>query len=305
MSKNILVVGSTAFDSVETAAGKAEKVLGGSAFFFSAAASFFANVALVGVVGEDFSLTDLDFLRNRGVDLAGLEVIPGGKTFHWGGRYHEDMKGRDTLFTHLNVFEDFNPVIPKSSTQAQLLFLANIQPELQLQVLNQMEKPELVITDTMNLWINIAMDGLTKVISRTDILIVNDEESEMITGVNNPLQAANKLLEMGPKTVIVKKGEHGALLINKEGMFHAPAFPLETITDPTGAGDTFAGGFVGSLARDGQYDLEALKRAVACGSVLASFSVQDFSIRSLAALDRDTLDRRLNDFHKLTQFNLI
>jgi sugar/nucleoside kinase (ribokinase family) len=304
MSKEILVVGSTALDSVETAAGKAVGVLGGSAFFFSAAASFFAPVALVGVVGEDFPLSDLAFLRARGVDLDGLEVVSGAKTFHWGGKYHDDMKGRDTLFTHLNVFEDFNPQIPLRHKQARLLFLANIQPELQLSVLRQMEGPELVITDTMNLWINIALDGLKEVISLTDILIVNDEEAEMVTGDSNPLCAGGRLLEMGPTTVIIKKGEHGALLISRDEMFHAPAFPLKSVVDPTGAGDTFAGGFVGSLARDGNYDFDSLKRAVACGSVLASFSVQDFSVQALASLSREQLDLRLDAFHKLTQFDL-
>ncbi len=299
---DILVVGSTALDSVETGAGAVNEVLGGSAFYFSAAASFFAPVGLVGVVGGDFPLEELDFLERRGVDLEGLEVVSGGKTFRWGGKYHANMNDRDTLFTHLNVFEDFQPRIPETRRNSRMLFLANIQPRLQLDVLNQMREPEVVVTDTMNLWIRTAPEELRQVIARTDILIVNDEESEMITGLRNHLAAARSLLRVGPGVVIVKKGEHGALMVGRRVLFHAPAMPLEEVVDPTGAGDTFAGGFVGSLALDGLSDEDSLRRAVVRGTALASFCVQDFSVSRLARLTRGEIDGRVKALRELTEF---
>lgn len=304
MNRTILVVGSTALDSVETAAGRVDDAVGGSAFFFSAAASPFAPVSLVGVVGDDFPLEKLAFLRERGVSLEGLQVVEGGRTFRWGGRYHADGIGRDTLFTELGVFETFRPTIPEADRRRPLLFLANIQPSLQLQVLEQMERPELVVTDTMNLWIDIALPELREVIARSDVLIVNDEEARMITGERQLLAAARRLREAGPSSVIVKKGEHGALLLRDEGIFAAPALPLESVVDPTGAGDSFAGGFVGSLAREARLDDAAFRRAVVHGSAMGSFACEAFSLDRLAGLSDADIAGRLEAFRRLTEFTL-
>ena len=304
MAKDILVVGSTALDSVETVSGKVDDALGGSAFYFSAAASHFTQVALVGVVGGDLKMNRLDPLRDRNVDLSGLEIVPAGKTFRWGGRYHENMMGRDTLFTELGVFETFDPQIPEARLSTPILFLANIQPDLQLNVLEQLDGPELVVTDTMNLWIDIALESLEKVISRTNIFILNDEEATMITGERNPLLAAKSLLKRGPEVVIVKKGEHGALMVSEHGLFAAPALPLSNVIDPTGAGDTFAGGFVGSLAREPELNDSALRRAVICGSALASFCVEDFSLNRLFHVRSADLPERLLEFKRLCAFEV-
>jgi len=304
MAKDILVVGSTALDSVETVSGKVDDALGGSAFYFSAAASHFTQVALVGVVGGDLKMNRLDPLRDRNVDLSGLEIVPDGKTFRWGGRYHENMMGRDTLFTELGVFETFDPQIPEARLSTPILFLANIQPDLQLNVLEQLDGPELVVTDTMNLWIDIALESLEKVISRTNIFILNDEEATMITGERNPLLAAKSLLKRGPEVVIVKKGEHGALMVSEHGLFAAPALPLSNVIDPTGAGDTFAGGFVGSLAREPELNDSALRRAVICGSALASFCVEDFSLNRLFHVSSADLQERLLEFKRLCAFEV-
>jgi sugar/nucleoside kinase (ribokinase family) len=304
MALPILVVGSTALDSVETAHGRVEDAPGGSAFFFAAAAARYAPVLVVGVVGEDFPLPSLEPLRRLGVSLQGLEVVPGGRTFRWGGRYHADMIGRDTLFTELGVFQDFRPRIPAEARRRPVLFLANIQPALQLEVLAQMEAPALVVTDTMNLWINTALEDLRRVIARSHVLIVNDEEARLLTGRRQLLEAARALLAAGPRTVVVKKGEHGALMVTPEGVFAAPALPLERVVDPTGAGDSFAGGFVGSLAADGAWDDGALRRAVIRGSALASFCVEDFSFQRLAAVGEDELHARLAAFRALTRYEL-
>jgi sugar/nucleoside kinase (ribokinase family) len=303
MAHEILVVGSTALDTVETAHGRVTDALGGSAFFFAAAAARLAPVALVGVVGEDFPLERLDPLRSLGVELDGLEVAQ-GRTFRWGGRYHDDMMGRDTLFTELGVFESFAPRIPAAARRRPVLFLANIQPRLQLDVLDQMEGTPLVVTDTMNLWIDTALEDLKRVIARSQILIVNDEEARQLTGIRALLPAARALQAMGPATVVVKKGEHGALLVGPDGLFAAPALPLERVVDPTGAGDTFAGGFVGSLAREMRVDGPALRRAVVRGSALASFSVEAFSLDRLLSVTPAELETRLRAFVALTEFTL-
>jgi sugar/nucleoside kinase (ribokinase family) len=301
VSKRILVVGSTALDTVETHAGKVEDALGGSAFFFSAAASLLAPVGLVGVVGGDFPHDRIRFLVERGVDLSGLETVPQGLTFRWGGRYHENLNDRTTLFTHLNVFEHFDPRIPEAQRNAPVLFLANIQPSLQLKVLDQLTGPERVITDTMNLWIDLARPELLEVIRRTHILIVNDQEARMLTGHTNPLEGAFALRRLGPDTVIVKKGEHGALMVDPDGdLFSMPAWPLARVVDPTGAGDTFAGGFVGSLARDGAWGRAELCRAMAWGSAMASFCVEDFSVDRLVTLDHTQARQRFDGFRGLT-----
>jgi sugar/nucleoside kinase (ribokinase family) len=304
MPREILVVGSTALDSVETAHGRVTDVPGGSAFFFSAAAVRYAPVLVVGVVGEDYPLHRLEPLKALGVSLEGLEIVPGGRTFRWGGRYHADMMGRDTLFTELGVFESFQPRIPAEARRRPVLFLANIQPRLQLDVLDQMADPELIITDTMNLWIDTALEDLKQVIARTHILIVNDEEARQLTGQRTVLGAARALRRMGPRTVVVKKGEHGALMLNGERLFAAPALPLEQVVDPTGAGDTFAGGFVGSLAAEAVVDDAALRRAVIRGSALASFSVEAFSLDRLLSVTAHELDERLGQFAALAEFRL-
>ncbi len=304
MSRSILVVGSTALDSVETSHGKVDDALGGSAFFFSAAAAHQVPVDLVGVVGDDFPMQEIDPLHALGVGLDGLKIVPGGKTFRWGGKYHEDMIGRDTLFTELGVFESFKPWIPEKSRGHQVLFLANIQPQLQLDVLDQMTGPELVVLDTMNLWIDIALDDLKKVIARCHVLIVNDEEARQITGLRSLPRAARALKAMGPHTVVIKKGEHGALLYHNDNWFAAPALPLDEVIDPTGAGDTFAGGFVSSLAAADDMDEMAYRRAVIHGSAWASFCVEDFSLKRLLAVTREEVDERLKAFERLTAFSL-
>jgi sugar/nucleoside kinase (ribokinase family) len=303
MPQEILVVGSTALDSIETAHGRVQEVLGGSAFYFAAAAARYAPVLVVGVVGEDFPRASLEPLRELGVSLDGLEIVP-GRTFRWGGRYHDDLIGRDTLFTELGVFQEFRPRIPAAARRRPVLFLANIQPSLQLDVLDQMEAPALVVTDTMNLWIDMALPDLVRVIARSHILIVNDEEARQITGRRALLPAMRALQAMGPRTVVVKKGEHGALMGHGERLFAAPALPLEQVVDPTGAGDTFAGGFVGSLAADGRVDDETLRRAVIRGSALASFSVEAFSLDRLLAVTPGQLAERLARFTDLTSYSL-
>lgn len=298
---SILVVGSVAYDTVETPFGKADDALGGAAVFFSAAASFFKPVNLVGVVGEDFKMKHLDFLKARGVDLTGLEVKP-GKTFRWGGKYHEDLNSRDTNFTHLNVFEDFYPNIPDSYKNSDYIFLANIGPELQMEVLKQVNSPKLVALDTMNFWIEGSLAPLKETLKKVDILIVNDAETKQLANEVNLVKAAKSILTMGPEILIIKKGEHGALLVTKDAFFAAPAFPLETIFDPTGAGDTFAGGFVGYLAKCKDLNLENLKRAVIYGSTLASFCVEKFSMDRLKELTQDEINARYDEFWKMTNF---
>ncbi len=298
---SILVVGSVAYDTVETPFGKADDALGGAAVFFSAAASFFTPVNLVGVVGEDFKMEHLDFLKTKGVDLTGLEVKP-GKTFRWGGKYHEDLNSRDTNFTHLNVFEDFYPNIPDSYKNSDYIFLANIGPELQMEVLKQVSSPKLVALDTMNFWIEGSLAPLKEALKKVDILIVNDSETKQLANEVNLVKAAKSILTMGPEILIIKKGEHGALLVTKDAFFATPAFPLETIFDPTGAGDTFAGGFVGYLAKCKDLNLENLKRAVIYGSTLASFCVEKFSMDRLKELTQNEIDERYYDFWKMTNF---
>ncbi|MCB0276108.1 MAG: sugar kinase [Calditrichaeota bacterium] len=298
---SILVVGSTALDSVETAYGKVEDALGGSAFFFGAAASHFTPVNLVGVVGEDFDLGQLDFLKAQGCDLAGIAVEK-GRTFRWGGKYHKDVNKRDTLFTELNVFENFNPQIPESYRDAKYVFLANITPALQLQVLEQVHQPDLIVLDTMNLWINIAREDLMEVIRKVDIMILNDEELGDLTGEVSLFGGAQKLLSEGLKAIVVKKGQHGAVLITPSGMFLASAYPVEKVVDPTGAGDSFAGGFVGYLAANGGVSPENLRQAVIQGTVVASFSVEDFSLNRLKGLTKGDLEKRTAHFRELTRF---
>lgn len=298
---SILVVGSVAYDTVETPFGKAEKVLGGSASFFAVAASFFAPVNLVGVVGDDFGEKELAAFAGRPIDTEGLEHAS-GRTFHWQGKYSYDLNARETLRTDLNVFEFFKPKIPARYCRSEYVFLGNIDPILQRDVLDQVEKPRLVACDTMNFWISGKPDELRETLKRVDVLLVNDAEVRELSGEWNIVKAARAIRAMGPHTLIVKKGEHGVLMFSKDGSFAAPAFPLETVFDPTGAGDTFAGGFMGYLAGSPSQDEEALRRAVIMGTTLASFCVEAFSLDRLLTLRRDEIDQRFRLLKRLTHF---
>jgi sugar/nucleoside kinase (ribokinase family) len=297
----ILVVGSVAYDTVETPSGRAERVLGGSASFFAVAASFFGPVNLVGVVGQDFGEEQLAAFRGRPIDLEGLERME-GRTFHWQGRYSRDLNSRDTVSTDLNVFELFQPKIPARYRGSEIVFLGNIDPVLQRQVLEQVERPRVVACDTMNFWIHGKPAELRKTLERVQILLVNDEEARELSGEWNLVRAASAIRAMGPRTLVVKKGEHGVLMFGEEGVFTAPALPLEAVVDPTGAGDTFAGGFVGYLAAAGGEGDAALRRAVVMGSTLASFCVEAFSLDRLLTLTRPEIDARYRAFEKLTRF---
>jgi len=306
---SILVVGSVAYDTVETPFGKAERVLGGSASFFSVAASFFVPVSLVGVVGDDFGEAQLRAFRGRDIDLEGLERVP-GKTFHWGGTYSFDLNARETIFTHLNVFESFKPKIPARYRQSEHVFLGNIDPVLQRDVLDQVERPKLVACDTMNFWIEGKPDELRKTLARVDVLLINDAEARQLSGEWNIVKAARAIRAMGPRVLVLKKGEHGVLMFTEDGSFAAPAYPLEDIFDPTGAGDTFAGGFMGYLAAQhggpgAASDGAALRRAVIMGSTLASFCVEAFSLDRLLRLTREEIDGRFRLFKELTHFEAL
>jgi len=300
---SILVVGSVAYDTVETPFGRAERVLGGSASFFAVAASFFVPVNLVGVVGEDFGEEQLAAFRGRDIDLEGLERVP-GKTFHWAGKYSFDLNARDTLFTELNVFEAFKPKIPARYRRSEHVFLGNIDPVLQRDVLDQVERPKLVACDTMNFWISGQPEELRKTLSRVDVLLINDAEARQLTGEWNMVKAARAIRALGPRVLVVKKGEHGVLMFTEDAAFAAPAYPLEEVFDPTGAGDTFAGGFLGYLASSsgGSLDATALRRAVIMGSTLASFCVEAFSLDRLLRLTRAEIDARFQLFKDLTHF---
>lgn len=301
---SILVVGSVALDSVKTPFGEAIDALGGSAVHFSAAASFFSKVHLVGVVGDDFPEREIDFLKDRGVDFSGLQVEK-GKTFRWSGRYGFDLNVAETLETHLNVFAGFSPSIPNSLRQTDLLFLGNIHPVLQGQVLDQVKRPKLVALDTMNFWIEGEPAALKKVIARVDLIVINEAEARELTREAALLKAARRLQSWGPKIVVVKRGEYGALLFYKEEVFSAPGLPLENVMDPTGAGDSFAGGLMGYLARNGELGVNTLKQAVIVGSVMASFNVEDFSCRRLKRLTSAEINDRINLFKKLSHFEEI
>jgi len=295
----ILVVGSVAFDTVETPFGRAERVLGGSASFFSVAASFFAPVNLVGVVGRDFGEEQLRVFRERRIDLEGLERAD-GLTFHWQGKYSYDLNSRETLRTDLNVFEFFEPRIPAAYRTSDVVFLGNIDPVLQRQVLRQVARPRIVACDTMNFWISGKPEELRKTLAEVDVLLINDAEARELSGEWNVVKAARAIRALGPKTLVVKKGEHGVLMFTEEGSFAAPAFPLEEVFDPTGAGDTFAGGFVGYLAGAGPGGDGALRRAIVMGSTLASFCVEAFSLDRLLTLTRAEIDDRFHRFKQLT-----
>jgi sugar/nucleoside kinase (ribokinase family) len=301
---SILVVGSVAYDTVETPFGRAERVLGGSASFFSVAASFFTPVNLVGVVGEDFGEAQLRAFAGRPIDLEGLERMQ-GSTFHWQGKYSYDLNSRDTICTDLNVFEFFKPRIPQRYRGSEVVFLGNIDPVLQLDVLQQVERPRVVACDTMNFWIGGKLEELRRTLSKVQILLVNDAEARELSGEWNLVKAVRAIRAMGPQTVVVKKGEHGVVMWNGDQCFAAPAFPLETVFDPTGAGDTFAGGFLGYLAGTKDGGDETLRRAIVMGSTLASFCVEAFSLDRLLTLTRDEIDARYRLFHRLTHFETV
>jgi len=297
----VLVVGSVALDSVETPFGKADDVLGGSAIFFSAAASLLTPVQLVGVVGTDYPMASLAPLAARGVDLAGLERAD-GTSFRWRGRYRHDLNAAETLETHLGVFSRFSPKIPDQFRDAPFVFLANIDPRLQLDVLNQVRRPKLVACDTMNFWIQSRRPDLVDLLRKVDLVTLNDGEARQLSEKVNLVQAARWIMELGPKHVIIKKGEHGAFMFSRDSVFFATAYPLETVFDPTGAGDSFAGGFIGYLARSGDLSDTNMRRAVVYGSALGSFAVEKFSTERLMSLTREEVDARVRQLRQLTAF---
>jgi sugar/nucleoside kinase (ribokinase family) len=297
----IVVVGTVAFDTVETPFGKGENVLGGSATYFSTSASFFSDVSLVAVVGEDFPEEHLAFLRSREIDLQGLQRIP-GKTFHWSGRYGYDLNEAQTLDTQLNVLMDFKPELPADYRKTDVLFLANIDPELQLQVLDQVEKPRLTACDSMNFWISSKPEALKQVMKRVDIVVINEGEARMLTGEANLVKAARQIIALGCKRLVVKRGEYGVLMFTADTVFAAPAWPLEEVFDPTGAGDTFAGGFMGYLANTGDLSEDGIRQALIFGSVMASFNVEDFSLERMKRLIYPDIEARYRSFKGLTSF---
>ena len=305
MSK-LVIVGTVAFDAIETPFGKTDKILGGAATYIGLSASNFnIDAAAVSVVGGDFPQEYLDLLSDRNIDISGIEIVKGGKTFFWSGRYHNDMNSRDTLATELNTLADFNPVVPEDYKDAEVVMLGNLHPIVQSSVLDQMtSKPKLVILDTMNFWMDCALDDLHKVIKRVDVITINDEEARQLTGEYSLLVAARKIQEMGPKYVVIKKGEHGALLFHDEHVFYAPALPLEEVFDPTGAGDTFAGGFAGYIAKTGDISFENMKNAIIYGSTLASFCVEKFGTERMQNLSSQEIHKRLLQFKQLTQFEI-
>jgi sugar/nucleoside kinase (ribokinase family) len=302
----LVIVGTVAFDEIESPFGKTDKILGGAATFIGLAASQFnVNSTIVSIVGDDLPQAYLDMLSSKGIDTSGIEIVQGGKTFYWKGKYHNDLNSRDTLVTELNTLADFNPVVPENYKDAAVVMLGNLHPMVQLSVINQMAKrPKLIVLDTMNFWMDNALDDLLEVIKHIDVITINDEEARQLTGEYSLVKAAAKIQTMGPKYVVIKKGEHGALLFHQENIFFAPALPLEEVFDPTGAGDTFAGGFTGYLAATDNMSFENMKNAVIHGSNLASFSVERFGTERMENLEKDEVSKRLHQFKALTQFDI-
>jgi sugar/nucleoside kinase (ribokinase family) len=302
----LLIVGTVAFDAIETPFGKTDKILGGAGTFIGLSASHFKlQSAIVSVVGDDFPQEYLDLLTDRNIDISGLEVVQGGKTFFWSGRYHNDMNSRDTLATELNVLADFNPIVPENFKNADVVMLGNLHPLVQTGVLNQMTStPKLVVLDTMNFWMDCALPELLDVIKRVDVITINDEEARQLSGEYSLVKAAAKIHTMGPKYVVIKKGEHGALLFHNEHIFFAPALPLADVFDPTGAGDTFAGGFAGYISQQGDISFETMKTAIIQGSNLASFCVEKFGTERMVELKEAEVKNRLKQFKALTQFEI-
>ncbi len=301
---SLLTVGTVAFDDIETPSGRAEKVVGGACTYISLAASYFVKpVRVVSVVGDDFPHETLEYLKHRGVDLEGLQIKKGEKSFFWAGRYHKSLNTRDTLETQLNVLATFDPILPGAYKQSDYLMLGNLTPMVQMQVLDQLtHRPKLVALDTMNFWMDIAMDDLRKVLEKVDVLTINDEEARQLSGEHSLVHAARAIHKMGPKYLIIKKGEHGALLFHRGQIFFAPALPLAEVIDPTGAGDTFAGGFMGYIAKTGDVSFENMKRAVVFGSAMASFCVEKFGIERLKGLTPAMIENRVEEFAELVKF---
>jgi sugar/nucleoside kinase (ribokinase family) len=302
----LLIVGTVAFDAIETPFGKTDKILGGAATYIGISASFFnVKSAIVSVVGDDFPQEYLDLLTDRNIDISGIEVVKGGKTFFWSGLYHNDLNSRDTLVTELNVLADFQPKVPQDYKNSEIVMLGNLHPLVQSSVLDQMEtKPKLVVLDTMNFWMDCALPELLAIIKRVDVITINDEEARQLSGEYSLVKAAAKIHTMGPKYVVIKKGEHGALLFHGEEIFFAPALPLEEVFDPTGAGDTFAGGFSGYITQSENVSFDNMKNAIIHGSNLASFSVEKFGTERMLDLDKEEVVARLKQFKSLTQFEI-
>ena len=304
MSK-LVIVGTVAFDAIETPFGKTDKILGGAATYIGLSASNFnVDSAIVSIVGGDFPKEYISMLESNGMNVEGLEIVENGKTFFWSGKYHNDMNSRDTLATELNVLADFDPIVPKAYRDSEVVMLGNLHPLVQLGVINQMHNPKLVVLDTMNFWMDCALNELMQVIAKVDVITINDEEARQLSGEYSLVVAAQKIMEMGPKYVVIKKGEHGALLFHEEDIFFAPALPLAEVFDPTGAGDTFAGGFTGYLAKTGDFSYENMKTAVIYGSALASFCVEKFGTERMLQLSKKQLHKRLEQFKSLTQFDI-
>ncbi len=304
---SILVVGTVAFDAIETPFGKTDKIVGGAATYISWAASYFTDkINLVSVVGDDFPEEEISAMRDRGISDEGLQIKEGEKSFFWSGKYHMDMNSRDTLITELNVLEHFDPLIPDNYQESDFLMLGNLTPQVQMQVVERLQnRPKLVVLDTMNFWMDIAMDDLKAVLKKIDVLTINDEEARQLSGEYSLVKAAQKILTMGPSYLVIKKGEHGALLFHGNQVFFAPALPLEEVFDPTGAGDTFAGGFIGYLAQTGDISFDNMKRALIFGSAMASFCVEKFGIERLTELTQEDIDERIQEFIDLVQFDIL
>jgi sugar/nucleoside kinase (ribokinase family) len=303
---SLITVGTMAFDAIETPFGKVDKIVGGSATYVAYAASNFVKpVQQISIIGYDFPTEELEELKSRGVQIDGVEMVSDKKSFFWSGKYHNDMNNRDTLITDLNVLADFNPIVPDSYQDAAYLMLGNLMPKLQLSVINQMKvKPKLIVMDTMNFWMDIALDDLKEVLTKVDVLLVNDAEARQLSGEFSLVKAARKIMQMGPRFLIIKKGEHGALLFNENHIFFAPALPLEDVFDPTGAGDTFAGGFIGHLAKTDDISFENMKRAIIVGSAMASFCVEKFGPERMKEIKKADIDARISQFVQLVDFNI-
>lgn len=302
----LVTVGSVAFDAIESPFGKTDKIVGGAGTFITLASSFFVKEqGIISVVGDDFPASTLENMKAKGIDIQGIQIKAGEKTFFWSGRYHNDMNSRDTLVTELNVLEHFNPIVPQAFQGADYLMLGNLSPQVQRMVIERMEKrPKLIAMDTMNFWMDIALEKLKKTMALVDVLIINDEEARQLSGVYSLVKAAKVIRAMGPQIVIIKKGEHGALLFHEENMFFAPALPLEDVFDPTGAGDTFAGGFMGYIAATDDFSFENMKRAIIAGSALASFCVEKFGTQRLLELTKKELNARVKQFVNLGNFEM-
>jgi sugar/nucleoside kinase (ribokinase family) len=298
----LLVVGSVALDSVETPTAARDNVLGGSATYFSYAASYFTNVRMMGVVGDDWPSEHTALLQERSIDTTGLQVVAGKKTFRWRGRYEPNMNDRETLEVHLNVFGEFDPIVPDPFRSCRFVFLANGLPQVQLRVLEQMTAPSLVVADTMDLWIREQRDGLEEVLRRVNGLVMNDSEAMLLTEDENLVRAGRSILKMGPKFVVIKKGEHGAMFFSEHETYVLPAYPTERVVDPTGAGDSFAGGMMGYIAHKDKYDPKTLKEAMAYGILVASYNVEDFSLDRMREIDRDDLERRMEEYRRMLTF---